>query len=585
MNDDLPGQVPPHEDSVVEHFDSDVNQSYDHPVPSKTIETNKYEDLEDSDLKPVKFSSRIEVFTSMLSWAFLPLKRTVVEIERVFGSSCAYYFSLTRSVLGAIFLLGLFSGSLLYRHIKELWENDQSALVFLDGLYPGFFLPSTLSPDLRDHWAVFITFGYFIVIIFVGMFIVFSSRLMYRHNAAKESQTIDTPTFMNLIYSWNWNQHSEDQVDHERNLMNENLKIALTEEDVRTQELKEKKKGASGWVKFKRFCGILVFLVWALIIAGIVIFLFQYEPQESDEDGWIEMGVSLFVSSLIALVNLASPKISDWIVALQCELDPAKRSATRLTLLFGFRMLSLSPIVFDVGFVFITSDAEVIRCPLNLAGKNIQNIMFVAFVLDIVIPLSLRLALNLLKFIRGAYKGKSFEEKVQMRPEFNYQDYALKLMYHYVLTILSLPFSPFTPIISFFLAYINAKYVKWFMKKFLKPPKNTLRTEEDRFVFSLYLMKLMVFCGFVLSLFVSFKHPCGAFFDADEDLHKAPMYHNILLHPMFWVPMAFVFFAWFRSSVGFTKSQCYREQLILRKKAANAAISDLKKKLYCKHIE
>ncbi|KAL0227287.1 hypothetical protein P9112_014611 [Eukaryota sp. TZLM1-RC] len=567
-----------------DHQTPQLNDTEDHETDEKQVDValkvvSGDEELIDDDLKPVKFSSRIEVFTSMLSWAFLPLKRTVVEIERVFGSSCAYYFSLTRSVLGAIFLLGLLSGSLLYRHIKELWENDQSALVFLDGLYPGFFLPSTLSPDLRDHWAVFITFGYFIVIIFVGMFIVFSSRLMYRHRAISEGKTVDTPTFMNLIYSWNWNQHSEDEVDHERNVMNENLKIALTEEDVRIQQLKEKKKGASGWVKLKRTLALLLLLVWALLIAGIVMFLVQYEPQESDEDGWFEMGVSLFVSSLIVLINLASPIICNWIVALDCEHDPAKRSANRLSLLFYFRILTLFPMIFDFVLIFLFRDDENTHCPLNFAAKNIQNLMFVAFVLDIVIPLSLRLALNLLKFIRGAYKGKSFEEKIQMRPEFNYQDFALKLMYHYVLTILSLPFSPFTPIISFFLAYINAKYVKWFMKKFLRPPKNTLRTEESRFTFSLYLMGLMIFSGFVLTGFVSFQHPCGAFFDADEDLHKAPMYHNILLHPMFWVPMAFVFFAWFRSSVGFTKSQCYREQLILRKKAANAAISDLKKKL------
>ncbi|KAL0211202.1 hypothetical protein P9112_009500 [Eukaryota sp. TZLM1-RC] len=571
MNNEIPGQVLQDDDHTDSLFDFDVNQD----IHTNVVETNKYEELIYEDLKPVKFSSRIEVLINTLSSAFLPLKQTFLEIERAFGSTCAYYFSLCRSVLGAIFLLSLLSGVLLYKHIKELLENDQSVFLIFSGFYPTLFLPSTLSYVLKIYWTFFIIFGYFIVIVFAGMFILYSSRLMYRYDAIQAGRTRDTPTFMNIIYSWNWNKKSKYEADHERYIMNEDLTFAMNGCRIFRENKPDQQKATTARsIKRSRVYATLLFVSWTVLIFFVSLRLSQYQPSDSDQDEWVATAVSLFFSIWVALANLVSPKICDSILALEYHYDDVQRSAARLRFLICFRLVLLGPIMNDAISMLYFPVENLTDCPLNLVTKNVQNLMFVSFVLDITVPFTLRVTQIFILFMSGVYKKKSREEIVQMRPEFNYQDYALKLVYHYMLTITSLPFSPFTPIISFFLAYINAKYVKWFMKHFLKPPRIMYRTEKSRFTFSLYLMLPISLCGAFLSTFVSARHPCGPF-----SSHETPKDAIIVLHPMFWVPMAFVFFAWFRSTVGFTKAHCYREQLLLRRKATNVAIANLKKKI------
>ncbi|KAL0218939.1 hypothetical protein P9112_004592 [Eukaryota sp. TZLM1-RC] len=550
-----------------------------------SIKLTQEEHLIDDELGPINLSSRIEKLSNLLSTLFFPLKKTVVEVERIYGSTCSFYFSLTRSVLGAIFLLAVYSGGFLYRHLTRLWDEDMSNLLYLDGLYPGFMLPESIHPDQQDHWATIIIAGYFTVIVFAGMFIVFSARLMYRQKAIREGKTIDTPIFMNLIYSWDWNEFSVDEVHHQENELNENLRIALTEESVRISQLREKKQGVSVAVKVKRVFGNIVGYGFGVAVLIIVLLLLVYEPEPADSDeerneGLVEMIISLVVSSAIAILNLLGPFVATFAVGLLSIADPGKRGAKRMKFMFGYRMLTLLPLVLELGLSLRdTNPDDHGGCPLNFTMKNIQNLMFIAFILDIIIPYVIETLKRLVGFVSGKTRGKSDEELVQMRAEFQYQDFALKLMYHFVLTIIALPFSPFTPIISFFLAYINASFIKWFLFKFMKPPKESHRNEESRFTFSLYLATMMFFAGVIFSFFVSVEHPCGAFYGSK------PMDESLVLHPFVWVPTALMFFAWFRSTVGFTKSNCYRTQLVLRKKASNATYRDLQKKIQELHNE
>ncbi|KAL0248989.1 hypothetical protein GEMRC1_004223 [Eukaryota sp. GEM-RC1] len=115
--------------------------------------------------------------------------------------------------------------------------------------------------------------------------------------------------------------------------------------------------------------------------------------------------------------------------------------------------------------------------------------------------------------------------------------------------------------------------MKVFVENYLREPTNVYRKEHSRFSFSLSLMFMVGLVGITLWFFVTTTHTCGPFSG------KKPADVEDLLKPLFFITSTAALFAWFRSSVGFTAKQCFEKELILRKKATNAAVLDLKKKL------
>ncbi|KAL0245992.1 hypothetical protein GEMRC1_007208 [Eukaryota sp. GEM-RC1] len=518
------------------------------------------EDSYDTDLSPLSITSAIEWFTTFLSWCFIPLKTTIPEIERRYGSTCGFFFSLGRSILGAIFLLGVNCGFLLYFHIQDLLKDNSPLFGTMDGIYPIILQPSSIYSERATHWSYVIIMGYCMTIIFAGLFTVFASRLMYRRKALEDSHTVLTPKFMELIFDFDWNANAQDQMIHQSIELMENCHISIQEESVRLVKLDEKRYGISKKLKIYRYAADVVFISFALVCAfGVrglaTVQSFLIEDQSDDDESILGMAINLLVSSAVAILNLLSPMIASIILKMYNEIDLNKRNSLRLLLMLVFRASLLTPLIFNVASDLEDED----DCNLNATSRNLTNLLIITLVLDSTIFTGVEvLKAGIIKLF-GLHKDLSEEEKFNKRKQFDFHDLSVRLIYYFALTVLSLPFSPFNPILSFFIVYAFLRLFKFLLETFWRPPTDHYRKERSRFSFSLSLLMVLSFVGLLLLVFVSMEHTCGPF-------DGRPMDFNPLLHPMFWIPTTLLIFVWFRSSILGTAYECYQKQLVLKRK-------------------
>ncbi|KAL0248679.1 hypothetical protein GEMRC1_003913 [Eukaryota sp. GEM-RC1] len=278
---------------------------------SKNIK-DSLDDLYDRELGPVRHSSRIETFTKLLSFLFFPLKHTVSHLEKYFGSTIGFYFKLVRTILGAVFLLSIYSSIFLVRHIIDLWQNDRSVLLETSSnYYPAVLLPSTIGKELQSHWSWVITIGYHTVLLFNGLFVVFAARLMYRNKAFSEGQSIGTPKFMNLIYSWDWSINNLDAITHQQAELVEDVKISLSEEDIRVSELALKKSvDGAFYLNFARAIAVFIFLVtFGLSVYVVYHIVFNHDDlvEKYGKWTWLEVVLRVGLPFVITGLNIVSP--------------------------------------------------------------------------------------------------------------------------------------------------------------------------------------------------------------------------------------------------------------------------------------
>ncbi|KAL0209242.1 hypothetical protein RCL1_003500 [Eukaryota sp. TZLM3-RCL] len=529
----------------------------------------------DDVVKPLKDWSLIEGVVSFLCVLFFPLRKSALQVEKHMGSTVGFFLHLSRVVFGSLFCLCLISVPFTIQHFQHL--STTSSNTFLNpsfDFYPNFYVPSSFSTSLAPRLSLTIVSALFVLILFAGLFVLFSARLKYRYESVRDGNTVNSPHFLGLLYSFDWSKNSVEQIAHQQSAFLENVQIEIAEEHARIEKLKIRKNLVPKFVLVKRYIGFTVLTIYSLASAAIIYYLgfsadkFKENVESLEWHKFIQAAVTLSASFAVSISNVLGPIVYSICAKLIDEKSPSVKISHQLMGLFLFRIIALIALMIEVQ---ISVDADNVDfCVLNVVTSRLTTVMITTFILDKVIDFALVLAKLLFLRLFKRYSDMSDLEKFSKRDEFPFALQTNRVLFHLALTLLVFPFSPLTSFASLLFAYLTFKWDCWFIETFQKAPKDYYRKEHSRFNFSFLFSYLILLAIITLVSFSVAKHKCGAFAET------SPLSVSVLMNPMLLVPLCLLAFVWFKARVYYAYAYCYHNQLLMRKRAANASILKLR---------
>eukprot|EP01028_Stygiella_incarcerata_P012964 TRINITY_DN809_c0_g1_i1.p1 TRINITY_DN809_c0_g1~~TRINITY_DN809_c0_g1_i1.p1 ORF type:complete len:816 (+),score=217.82 TRINITY_DN809_c0_g1_i1:126-2573(+) len=432
-----------------------------------------------------------------------PLLRDSYFIETHFGAGIGKFFTFFRWMFMVILVLGLVA---LIAHLDHFYNTSWSS--WGSETVPSWLLYSSYGESEAKWYVFFIVFSVLALVYTALRKLVVEDRIKLRAEVQEEADK--QRLFSKLIFNcWDHSLVGAQAVQDHRLNVTESIRVLLNEDRIGSVK-KNRTRREKAILYTRRIIGN--FLVVMLIVATWALLIFltitQKQLTEDAANSGLESFSTLLVPVAINLINVLFPQLILMITAFERWDNPTFIVKIQLGRLYLLKIATVVLYLFQYyqmlsgqnlqGQLDVESRKD---CIENLIGVELCNLLVITFLLEKMFTL---FNISLRKLV--ARKKPSLAKK-----EFTVSMRVISVIYFQAILWNTIPFVPFITFIGIGLLYLNFKFDKTMIKRFMKVPAKRTSAKDIGVFFTFFyvLTFLLTMTAYYYFFALVRSHNCG----------------------------------------------------------------------------